>query len=267
MVKKVDSSVYNQDYFQGRYGSFDVSKIKETSDFDHIYQKAGSMIKIAESDRVVDLGCGTGQMAFYLEKKYGCFVEGIDYSETAIEICNSNLSKVDGGKDRIKFILASNEELPDFQEIRAVFMIDVIEHLFDEEIDLVLEKIKKWAGEKGIYLIIHTDNNNYLKFIRPITDFISVLTGKSNLKRVKREKKIVMEGHVNLTTLFKLKKRLMKRKFKIIKAEYPQMDFRITKGHLGPIGKNPIIFYPIYFLGKILFFLRPTFYLVAKYED
>lgn len=272
MVKKVDQSKYNEEYFQGRY-KLNYTDFETPNKFEQIYQKAGSMIKLNNEDVVIDLGCGSGMFPLFLYLKYGCKITGIDYAEDAIKICDKNLEnfskkeKFKNIKNKISFILSDNENLPNFEKIKAVFLIDVIEHLFNEEIELVIEKIKSWSGEGEIYLIIHTDNKNYLRFIQPIIDFIAVSLGRKKIKEIIEKNKWDFERHVNLTTPKKLKKKLSKSNFKILKTEYPQMDIELVKGQLGSIGKYPIILYPIYFFGKILFFLRPSFYLLAKYSS
>jgi SAM-dependent methyltransferase len=272
MKSSVDSSLYNSQYFKDRYREVNYRKLKKLSDFENIYQKSGSLLKLDENDEVIDLGCGTGQLCLCLYLKYGCDITGVDYSPDAIGICNANIRELEKesgfnniGK-KIKFLLVNNEQIPDFQDVKAVYMIDIIEHLYNKEIDLVLHKIKEWSGENGIYLVIHTDNNNYLKFVLPLTNFISVVLGKTSYRRIKYEKEIVMKGHVNLTTAGNLVKKLRLKNFDIVKLEYPEINLEITKSQIGPIGKNKIILYPIYFFGKLLFFLRPSFYLLAKYK-
>ena len=53
-------------------------------------KKMLNKIGIKETDRVLDVGCGTGGTARYLNKKYGCEVVGID-------ICKEMIGKLDKG--------------------------------------------------------------------------------------------------------------------------------------------------------------------------
>jgi cyclopropane fatty-acyl-phospholipid synthase-like methyltransferase len=269
MEKSVDSSKYNKDYFGERYQYVDYEKIKNVSEFGHTYQKAGSILLLKENDKVVDLGCGSGQLSFYLNMKYGCDVTGVDYSPDAIHFCGKNLEILSGRSEykdirkKVRFYLSNNDNLPKFENIKAVYLIDVLEHLYDEETKLILEKIKKWETEKGIYLIIHTDNNNYLRFVRPFTDFISVFLGKTTWKKIKEGKEWDAERHVNLMTARVLKKKLEACGFRIKKLKYSPIDEEMVKVHLGQASKIKPLLYLAYFFGKLFYFLRPSFYMLA----
>lgn|GEM_PF-2674645 len=65
---------------------------------------------------------------------------------------------------------------------QGVFLVDVIEHLSESEANLFMEKIKNQNKDEKIYLIIHTDNKNYLRFVRSRTDFIAVCLGENKYK-------------------------------------------------------------------------------------
>jgi cyclopropane fatty-acyl-phospholipid synthase-like methyltransferase len=271
MEQRVDPSTYDERYYAGRYQNIDYQNLTGLNGFDHIYRKAGSMLQLEERDRIVDFGCGAGHMSFYLYLKYKCDITGIDYSRDAFLLCEENLktlerqNKYSAIRERVHFFLTDSDSLPDFEGVRAVFLIDVVEHLHDHELNSILSKIKKWSG-KGIQLVIHTDNNYYLKFIRPITDLLAVCFGKETFQKIKKVKAEEAKGHVNLTTVSKLKRKLASHNFRILKIEYPTMDIAIVKDQLGPIAKYRFIFYPIFYVGKILYFLRPSFYMFAECE-
>lgn len=273
MEQRVDPSTYDERYYAGRYQNIDYQNLKKLSEFDHIYRKAGSMLQFQERDRIVDFGCGAGHLSFYLYLKYKCDITGVDYSRDALFLCENNLKTIENRREhsaireRVRFLLLDSNNPPNFKGVRAVFLIDVVEHLYDHELDYILNKIKKWGGKNGIQLIMHTDNNYYLKFILPITNFLAVCLGKNTFHKLKKDKIELAKGHVNLTTAGKLKRRLTSHNFKVLKIEYPSMDIAITKNHLGPIAKYRIILYPIFYAGKILYFLRPSFYMLAKHRN
>ncbi|MBA4318823.1 MAG: hypothetical protein C0412_10520 [Flavobacterium sp.] len=272
MQKSVDSSVYNKQYFKARYQNIDYTSLKSLSDFDHIYQKAGALITLQKQDRVIDFGCGAGHLAFYLYLKYGCDVTGLDYSRDALSFCDKNLdilkNRIEYSKigEKVRFIFANSNNLSVFEGIKAVFLLDVVEHLNDQEINFILGEIKKWGGRGGIQLVVHTDNNNYLKFVRPLTDLLLVLFGKSAFERIKREKAEVAKGHINLTTAKKFEKKLRDNDFRILKIGYPEININIVRAHLGEVAEIKPILLLAYYFGKIFYFLRPSFYLLAEYR-
>ena len=270
MKQRVDPSVYDEKYYSGRYQKIDYQNLERLSDFDHIYQKAGSILQFQEQDKIIDFGCGTGHLSLYLFLKYKCDVTGVDYSRDAIFLCEKNLkmlearSKYSSTREKVRFMHFDIKNPPNFENIKAVFLIDVVEHLCNYELDLVLEKIKKWG--KKIRIIIHTDNNNYLKFIRPVMDFLSVCFGKSTYQSLRKGYAEVAKGHVNLTTAGKLKRKLNLHSFDILKIEYPPINISVVKNQLGPIANHWFILYPIIFVGKTFYFLRPSFYMLAEHR-
>jgi len=269
VLKSVPSSEYNREYFQGRYQNLSEEMLKDISRFERSHQKASSMIELGEDDTVVDLGCGTGQMPIFLYLKFSCNVIGIDYSEDAIRICEENKEKIvkkdSDSTKKIQFYRYDNDYLPEFHDIKAVFLIDVVEHLYDNELDLVLEKIKRWGKE--IKIIVHTDNNYYLKYIRPMFDLLAVFLGRTTYRKLNEGHAEVSKRHVNLTNANRLKKKLALYGFEILRIDYPPINTAAIKDQLGSIADHRIVLYPILFLGKIFYFLRPSFYMLAEYRD
>jgi cyclopropane fatty-acyl-phospholipid synthase-like methyltransferase len=270
-MRSISASKYDADYYQGRYENTDQKMLDSADGFDHIYKKSASLIKLKKDDRVVDLGCGTGQMPIYLNYEFGCDVAGIDYSQQAIDLCHNNLQKFINRKnsldlDKIKFICCDNRNLPDFSAVKVVFLLDFLEHLYPEEIDLVLEKTKKW-NDKKIYLVIRTDNKYYLKFVRPIGDLVSIYFGGALRKNIEKGKKIESEKHINIMAVADLKKRLKKHGFSIMKIEYPEISAEMISRQFNTLGKYKALLYSALLAGKLLYFLRPSFYIVAKYTN
>lgn len=270
-MRGVPALKYDEKYFQGRYESTDQKMLNGADGFDHIYKKSASLIKLKEGDKVIDLGCGTGQMSIYLSHKFKCDVTGIDYSQLAIDLCHKNLKKFLDRRERlngekIRFICSDNKSLPDFSEIKAVFLLDFLEHLYPEEIDSVLEKTKKWNSRK-IYLIIRTDNKYYLKFIRPLGDLASIYFGGASRKTIEGNKKIELEKHVNIMDVWTLRKILKKHGFTVIKIKYPEISTEMIKRQFYILGKYRALLYTTLLAGRLLYFLRPSFYIVAKYDS
>lgn len=270
-IRQVPPSVYGEDYFIERYRMTDERMVENAGNFEHIYIKSGSYLKLKNDYHVIDLGCGSGQMSIYLNFKYGCSVTGIDYSQPAVDLSNKNkesfFQKLKGiNPSKIEFVCQDNKNLPEFSDIKAVFMLDFLEHLYPEEINLILEKIKKWNNDK-IYLVIRTDNKYYLKYIRPIGDMISIYFGGASRETINRNKKIELERHVNIMSVGTVKKILRNRGYKILKVDYPEIDKKILTNQLDVLGRHKLLMYPILFLGKALNFLLPSMYIIAKYQE
>lgn len=272
MDVSVDPKKYDREYFRTVLNSTDYNKPIGLDSFNHIYRKVGNLIDLSERQHVVDFGCGSGHLSFYLFFKYRCFVTGIDYSDDAIIACRENLEKLLSGEGsntiekKVIFLQATIEKLPNLNNIEAVFLADVVEHLHDHELDSALNTFITWNNSKGISLVIHTDNNNFLRFVRPIIDALSIVCGRSSVQKIFERNAWERERHINLTTANKLSRKLRAKGFSIRKLEYPDVDEEMVRAQLGTFGGVKSIACVLRILARPLYFLRPSFYMVADFD-
>lgn len=266
-VKSVSTTKYNYDYYQNLYGIYDYRKKIKLSDFKEIQRHIGSLLDHSKEEFIIDFGCGNGDLTILLAFKYKCKTLGIDYSPDAIRIAkNSNkiLKEYHPSLSaRIDFICAKNQQLPDLKNVTAVYLCDVIEHMFDEEIEISMQKILSWSKNK-LSLVVHTDNNNYLRFVRPITDLLALILGKTSLKTIKIRNNWEKERHVNLTTPTALAQKLKLYGFKMIKLMYSPVNKERIRNQLGSLGEVAIIVNLISFIVPFFPFLLPSFYMVLE---
>jgi len=69
------------------------------------------LCKIKKGSYVLDVGCGVGKTSWYLAKKFGCRVIGIDLSEKMLEWARKR-TKDCGLEDKIEFIKADATKMP-----------------------------------------------------------------------------------------------------------------------------------------------------------
>ena len=85
--------------------------------------------------RMLDVGCGIGGSAFYVARKYGVLVNGIDLSQNMIDIANERRDAMNAGvKHRVQFHVedATCMKYPaNFYDI--VYSRDTILHIEDKE--------------------------------------------------------------------------------------------------------------------------------------
>lgn len=262
-VKKYDTLYYENNYF------FDYSRKVELEDYGDVPKRMSEMLSLKKTDNIIDFGCGVGSLIFYLSLKYKCNAIGIDYSKDAIKICQKNKKKfVQNNKadpKKITFFSKSITELPAFKNIKAVYLQDVIEHLYDEEIYKMLEKFKTW-NKNEIYLILHTDNNLYLQYIRPFEDLINLFLHKTTKEAINRRTDYEAERHINLITVNQAKRKLLQQGFVTEKVEYSTISYEKIQAQLKKLWQTKPILQIIYYSAKLLFIFRPSFYLLAKYN-
>ena len=87
-IQAVDSGIYNRDYFEGTDGAayFQASQTAPK------FLKAVRMSNLREGSRVLDLGCGRGDLTLALAAG-GARVVAIDYSLDAIEIAKKTVAQ------------------------------------------------------------------------------------------------------------------------------------------------------------------------------
>ena len=174
-----------------------------------------SQINISKQMKVLDIGCGRGDISLYLAKK-AQGVTGIDYSRHAIKIAKNAKKKFPRNiQKKTKFYMMNAKRMA-FQDnyFDAVFCIDVFEHLYPKELEAVLQEIKRVLKPNGL-LFVHTGTNRilydytYKYYILPINKLITWIdqtikkTLYSRLPDDPRTK-IEKQQHVNEPTYYYL---------------------------------------------------------------
>ncbi|MDR2213468.1 MAG: cyclopropane-fatty-acyl-phospholipid synthase family protein [Pseudomonadales bacterium] len=113
----------------------------------HIARK----LLIQSGDRILDIGCGWGSMAFYLAREYDCEVVGITLSKEQLAAAWAEQQK--RGADRVRF------ELADYREHRGkydrIVSVGMFEHVGQPFFGAYFDRVKELLTEKGVALI-HT---------------------------------------------------------------------------------------------------------------
>ena len=264
-MKQVNPLSYNKEYYLNEYGESNYSSEGGyfKSSKDTIYSEMANFVDLGPEDKIVDYGCGNGNLSFYLVSRYNCSCVGIDYSKDAIDICNNKLKAVPLYFDKIKFINSNNNQKYNFDNIKVVYLCDVVEHMYDQEIEVVLNQMKHWNKEDKIKIVIHIDNNIYLMLIKPVFDLVNILLGNSSIKETIRRNRYVKKRHINLTNPYWFKKKMKKFGFKEVYFRYPtqNMEERI-RTQLGSLQKIPFLAELSFFVLKRLSFLNPSFYAI-----
>jgi ubiquinone/menaquinone biosynthesis C-methylase UbiE len=160
------ASHYTKDYyFSGEYyGSANEYKLfTKGGKPAAVYLRALSYLQNNSSGKFLDVGCGRGELVLHLAR-LGRSAIGIDYSKSAIEICQDTLIKEKAPVRRLgQFKLANVTNLPfQAETFDAVFMLDVVEHLTKEETEKALSELKR-VLKKGGRIIVHTNNKFLLR--------------------------------------------------------------------------------------------------------
>lgn len=101
------------------------------------------------SQKILEVGCGTGETALYIAKEYGCYVTGVDISQQMISIAKEKAKSQ--RLENVIFVTANMQELPfkdgcfDIIVAEAAISVAGIQCLRE------LSRVLKEGGEIGIH--------------------------------------------------------------------------------------------------------------------
>jgi ubiquinone/menaquinone biosynthesis C-methylase UbiE len=107
---------------------------------------------IDDTSKVLDLGCGNGNNAFFINKKTGANVIGIDLSDTRIKNAHNKLKKTSPKiKNSLKFLQSSATKLP-FRNntFTHVWSQATLYHVYSKK--KALQEVFRVLGKKGIFI-------------------------------------------------------------------------------------------------------------------
>ena len=115
---------------------------------DHIIKK----LDIKEGQKILEVGCGWGGMAFEIAKQKNCEVTGISLSKNQINYCK-NRAKELGLNNQVKF------ELVDYREIKGqfdrIYSVGMFEHVGRKFYKTFFKSMNKLLKNDGVFLL-HT---------------------------------------------------------------------------------------------------------------
>ena len=115
---------------------------------DHIVRK----LDIKQGQKILEVGCGWGGMAFEIARQKGCEVKGISLSKNQINYCKKKAEEL-GLDNQVEF------ELADYREIKGeydrIYSVGMFEHVGKKFYKVFFESMNKLLKEDGIFLL-HT---------------------------------------------------------------------------------------------------------------
>jgi 2-polyprenyl-3-methyl-5-hydroxy-6-metoxy-1,4-benzoquinol methylase len=153
-------STYTQAYYTQDCGGFEAFLQHQGRRLeDPRLRSVAAIATIVPRGRVLDLGCGRGELAYFLANM-GYEVTAIDYSETAIALAQSVFeSAPEEIKQRVTFCCESvvTATLPANHYDLAIAS-DLIEHLAPDEVKQLYANVHRWLKPTGRF-VLHTFPN------------------------------------------------------------------------------------------------------------
>ena len=115
---------------------------------DHIIKK----LNIKSGQKILEVGCGWGGMAFEIAKQKGCEVKGISLSKNQINYCKKKAKELNLD-NQVSF------ELADYREVKGeydrIYSVGMFEHVGKKFYNIFFKSISKLLKDDGIFLL-HT---------------------------------------------------------------------------------------------------------------
>jgi cyclopropane fatty-acyl-phospholipid synthase-like methyltransferase len=176
--KIVPAAVYTEDYYLSDNEGYKEYQKGLDGNIHPKFERALKHIKLCPGMNVLDLGCGRGELSFYALKS-GCRVTAVDYSDAAIRIAKQTMASLgENAKSRLDLRLLDATGLnglssrEDKDRFDAVFMIDVIEHIYPWQLREVISHLLRFMKPEGV-LFISTPNGLFERYFYTVNRVLS----------------------------------------------------------------------------------------------
>ena len=148
-MKKLKAKIY-ESYFTSHYASLDQkqNEVELLKNSTHGKQYL-DFISSNHEIKIIDLGCGTGSLVSGLKNCGYKNVSGVDVSLENIQ--QAKLAELDLKHGEIIAFL--DEVIEKSEKFDAVFLLDVLEHLDDDELYDLVDKVKNILSDDGVFII------------------------------------------------------------------------------------------------------------------
>jgi SAM-dependent methyltransferase len=235
--KSVCADVYDHRYFFASCEGYKEFRESGGRKLGSRFQKALDMARIQPGERVLDVGCGRGELVAHAAL-LGADAVGIDYAEEAVSIAAEALTMYPPHVRERASVRLMNARALEFEDCSfdLAFMSDIVEHLYPNELAEALRETRR-VLKPGGRLIVHTCPNKllygitYPVYIRnvhrvicrvaEIAGYLSYVIGPNlsvgpEFPRTDDERLV----HVNEQTAAGLKRSLTDCGFRVRKTEY-----------------------------------------------
>lgn len=219
-MRRVDPKVYTEDYYLKDCSGYDNWKQSGGKDLEPRFKRIVKEIPSVKNLRILDIGCGRGELAFWCAREGAKEVIGIDYSVNAIKLANEAKKHYEKRvKDKVIFKVGDGKYLKiKAKSFDSVLLTEVLEHIYPEEQEIMFKEIYRVLRDDG-FVFIHTapskwfNDFTYRFWCYPLSSllvFINNMITGNKYSNIEKPNKIRSESHkimhINEPDYFSLKK-------------------------------------------------------------
>ncbi len=160
-IKGLPPDLYDRAYFLSHCGGFEEYRRSKGKELELRMVIVLNLAHIVEGSRVLDVGCGRGELVFHAAKR-GTFSCGIDYSKEAISLSADTLEELGKPHRKRACLCRSNGRKLPFRSgsFDRIILSDIMEHLYQNELDELIKEVSRLLSPCGL-LVIHTFPNRW----------------------------------------------------------------------------------------------------------
>lgn len=210
----VPAQVYTSEYYTSCCDGYDEFNRSLGQQLPRRILEPLNLINLKPNSVILDVGCGRGELIYHLVQE-GHMAIGLDYAPQGIKIARDALQGfVSGDSERKPGLSLANAKQLSFpaQSMDHVFMLDVVEHLFPDELDEVFREIYR-VLKPGGSLIIHTMPNTWYYAVGYRLYRVVQMVRGVKLPPDPRDRWAYKEVHVNEQNPVRMAKALKKANF------------------------------------------------------
>lgn len=198
-----------------------MKKVKDDRGYNQIYKESaavpirmerrcdymiGQMPKLSAKHTILEIGCGTGEVAFMMAKKISATVVGTDLCEPFIELANQTYQLPNLSYSVLDFNDDAQIQALTFQKFDYIVGNGILHHLY-HHLDNTLERFKKLLNQGG--KIIFMEPNIYNPYIAAIFQipflrkWASLEPDEMAFSPTFIKEKLVAHGYENINIEFK----------------------------------------------------------------
>ncbi|MCG5495835.1 class I SAM-dependent methyltransferase [Ectothiorhodospira variabilis] len=200
---------YTAEYFLEDCGGYETYKQSGGKVLDirlECMARLGALKLGASQVRVLDLGCGRGEIARYFAAQ-GCLVDAVDYSPQAIELAEACFEGEPSLRQNTHFVCGSVTDPKVYQGgYDLVLASDLIEHLAPQELDELYSLVRRHLKPDGLFAIHTFPNHWFYRFGYPRRRREAELKGESLPSEPRSPYELQM--HINEQTPTGMRKQL-----------------------------------------------------------
>ncbi len=186
---------YSRAYFLGRCGGYAEFVAEGGKVADPIRRTALRLMAPAPGQRVMDLGCGRGELCVAASQA-GATVVALDFSRDALAMARET-AKANGAV--VHLVCARAEALPlRTGSLDTVLATDIVEHLPDPDLRASVAEVRRALRPRGRFLVHTAPTRAYLAVGQHLKRLLQVLRRQPVAPRLTYESELREAGHSNI---------------------------------------------------------------------